>query len=261
MSIIFENVSFSYSREENQIKILDSFSCQFPKSQISSIIGPSGCGKSTILKLISGILQPNDGAIKIDSFLIEKIRSEGDFGFVFQKPNLLPWLNIANNITLPLKIKGLEPNTVQLKSILKDFQLDKWSDFYPHELSGGMQQRVALARAMIGNPKILLLDEPFSQLDEILRFELLFYLRKYAKKRSITVVLVTHDVSEAVIVSDFVHLIGNRPLRNSAKFIMELSVERSLDTTNDRNFIKIVSKIRKEFYKLRMLSFEENKIK
>ena len=171
MSIEIKNIDFAYSSAEHTW-ILKSFSLSIELGKITAIVGSSGSGKSTLLKLISGLLLPVNGSILIDGIPVEECRKKGMFGLVFQTADLLPWRTLKKNVQLPFELQNqlIEENIIT--NTLTDVGLLKWIDKYPHELSGGMQQRAALARAVVAKPNILLLDEPFSQLDEILRFEL-----------------------------------------------------------------------------------------
>ena len=159
-------------------------------------------------------------------------------------PALLPWRTVAHNVRLPLELRGQTPNDKDVKKALEDVGLKAWSEQRPHELSGGMQQRVALARALVAKPKVLLLDEPFSQLDELLRFELLFQMLNYANAFGSTVMFVTHDVSEAVIAADVIYILSDRPVLSAERIDVLLPRPRTLLTTDQPLFHKLVSEVR-----------------
>lgn len=177
-----------------------------------SILGPSGCGKTTLLKIIAGVEKPDEGVIEYTLGRTPKI------GFVFQSPTLLPWMNVIENVMLPLIARGVEENVAKEKArrALMLVGLAEFEDFYPDELSGGMKQRVNIARALAVEPDILLLDEPFSNLDpltaESLRSEVLdLWLSNVLPIKAI--IMVTHNVEEAVLISDKVVILSPRPAR------------------------------------------------
>jgi len=245
VNIELNQVNFSFrSRGGCEVSVLKSLSLTIQSGQIAAIIGPSGCGKSTILRLIAGLLTPNGGRVFLDRIPAEQCRREGAFGLVFQDPALLPWRTVAHNVRLPLELRGQSPDSDAVKKALVDVGLNAWGDRHPYELSGGMQQRVALARALVAKPKVLLLDEPFSQLDELLRFELLFQMLNSANAFGSTVIFVTHDVSEAVIAADVVYILSDRPVLNAERIDVILPRPRSLLSADEPLFHKLVSEVR-----------------
>lgn len=205
MSIIveFKNVSKSFVNELELTKVLNDISFKIEKGQIVSIIGPSGCGKSTILNLISKLEKVDQGEVNVD----------GNIGYMFQKDNLLSWRNVYDNITIGLEIQrkmNLE-NKAYINSLLTKYNLDKFKHFFPRQLSGGMKQRVAIIRTLALNPDILLLDEPFSALDYQTKLIVQEDIYKIIKNEKKTTILVTHDVTEAIAMSDMVIVLSNRP--------------------------------------------------
>lgn len=245
MNIELNQVNFSFrSHNGGEVSVLESMSLAIQAGKIAAIVGPSGCGKSTILRLTASLLKPNGGGIFLDGIPAEQCRREGAFGLVFQNPALLPWRTIAHNVRLPLELRGQLPDDNAVKKALADVGLNTWADRRPHELSGGMQQRVALARALVAKPKVLLLDEPFSQLDELLRFELLFQMLNHANAFGATVMFVTHDVSEAVIAADVVYILSDRPVLNAERIDVLLPRPRSLLSAEEPLFHKLVSEVR-----------------
>lgn len=250
MKIELNDVSFGFGSKEKNTQILKAFSFSIRSGDFVSFIGPSGCGKSTILRIVAGLILPDKGVVLLDDVPPEYARKNFKIGTVFQKPNLLPWRSIKENIAFPFELANQTVDFKLISRFLSDFQLDNWGESKPEKLSGGMQQRVALIRALIIKPKVLLLDEPFSQLDEILRFKLLFYVRKFAKEFKITVVMITHDVSEAVIVSDKVHVLGHAPLNGSFVTDINLDSSRSISVIETKAFQEIVTRIRLLFENL-----------
>jgi NitT/TauT family transport system ATP-binding protein len=204
-------VSKSYVSEGREIKVLEDISFSVGKEFVS-IIGPSGCGKSTLLRIIAGVEKPDSGRV------IFHLSRKPTIGFVFQFPTLLPWMTVLDNVILPLIASGVQKSRAieKAKTTLKIVGLSEFEDFYPSELSGGMKQRVNIARALAVEPDILLMDEPFSNLDpltaESLRGEVLdIWLSSILPIKSI--IMVTHNVEEAVLMSDRVIILSPRPAR------------------------------------------------
>lgn len=217
------NVVKSFGRGGKVLRVLDGISFDVGEEFIA-ILGPSGCGKSTLLKIIAGIEGVDEG----------EVRASGKVscGFVFQSPTLLPWLTVLDNVALPLIAKGVNKGEAREKALkyLSLVGLHGFEDFYPHELSGGMKQRVNIARALVIEPTILLMDEPFSQLDpltaEALRAEILdLWLSGVTTVRSI--VMVTHNVEEAVLMADKIIALTPRPAKISK--IVEVKMPRPRD--------------------------------
>lgn len=179
--------------------------------EIVSIIGPSGCGKSTLFNIISGVLVQGKGIIKIDGK--EEIHRQGKFGYMFQEPLLFPWLKVLENVILGYEIKGLSKNQAKIKALdlLKKFDLYKYANLYPDSLSGGMKQKAALLRTIAFNSSTLLLDEPFGSLDAITRSSLHLYLLEVWKKLKLTIIFTTHDIREAIFLSDRIYVLSKKP--------------------------------------------------
>ena len=180
--------------------VLDDISLQFGGGKFVSILGPSGCGKSSLLRLIAGLEKPSAGTIQAP---------EDGIGFVFQKPALLPWATALDNVTLPSRL-GLSGSD-HARSLLEQVGLAESADLKPHELSGGMQMRVSIARALMGDPKLLLMDEPFAALDSFTRQKLNGDLLAIWETSGLSAVFVTHSVSEAAFLADEIILMSPRP--------------------------------------------------
>ncbi|MHB9002543.1 MAG: ABC transporter ATP-binding protein [Coriobacteriia bacterium] len=177
-----------------------------------SIIGPSGCGKSTLLRMLAGLDSPTGGELKVDSEAVSGPHHSR--GFVFQDPTLFPWRSIRDNVGTGLQARGLlAARRSDVDEYLELVGLSDFADAYPHQVSGGMAQRAALARALINHPRVLLLDEPFGALDAITRIQMQVELARIWRERRVTVLLVTHDVDEAVFLSDGVLVMSPRPGR------------------------------------------------
>ena len=202
------HVSKSFQNEQESVHVLDNLAFTVKKGEFVTLIGPSGCGKSTLLKLIAGLDLEFEGEIKIENQKISRPSKER--GFIFQEHRLFPWLNVEKNIAgnLPLKNLEIRKRVDQLISLVK---LTGFEKAYPRQLSGGMSQRVAIARALLRNPKVLLLDEPFGALDAFTRTHLQEALLEIWSENQTTMILVTHDIDEAIFLSSKVAVMGAKP--------------------------------------------------
>ncbi len=194
-----------------------------------SLLGPSGCGKSTALRIMAGLGDISSGTIdwpqsRIDS----RGLPEGDIGFVFQEPTLMPWQTVFGNVHLPLRLRGVAKKAAEadVRAVLTTVGLQDFADAYPRELSGGMKMRVSIARALVTRPKLLLMDEPFAALDEITRQKLNDDVLRLWNDTGITVIFVTHSVFEAAYLSSRVVVMKTRPGGVHADFTLEKSLER-----------------------------------
>ena len=220
----FNNVSFDY--DENS-KILDELSFSVRPGEFVSIVGVSGSGKSTIFRLITGLDKPLVGDITLDGN--ENGVRLGKVGYMPQQDLLLPWRTILENAYLPLEISGVDKKTAvqRIKPLLQEFGLDGTEDKYPSELSGGMKQRVAFLRAVLSGNPLLLLDEPFSALDAITKLSMQEWLLDQWKKRQSTILFITHDVDEALFLSDRIFLLKNKPVTAIEEITIPLGRERT----------------------------------
>lgn len=222
MSLIsISNLSLTYYSLKGETPAIDNLSFSIEKGEFVSIIGPSGCGKSTLLNIISGLLKPSNGKIIYND---KDIKNRLDkMGYMFQKDYLFGWLSVRNNVMLGLKIKGLDTdeNIERADRLLENYQLDRFKNHKPAELSGGMRQRVALIRTLALNPDVLLLDEPFSALDYQTRLKVCDDVKGIIKKESKTAIMVTHDLGEAISTSDRIIVLTKRP----AKLKLDVKIE------------------------------------
>ncbi|MFM7058748.1 MAG: ABC transporter ATP-binding protein [Planctomycetota bacterium] len=205
------DVSVSYGAGR---PVLQHLSLSIDEGEFVALAGPSGCGKSTLLKVLAGLLQPNSGTILRSGHQSGKLRI--DAGFVFQQPALLPWRTAISNLRLPLELGRNRPagaTDSDLLQLMRQVGLrDEDADKRPGELSGGMQMRLSLARALVRSPRVLLLDEPFAAVDDLLRMKLQEDLRRVHEQRGLTTILVTHNLQEAAWLSDRVLIIQPAPL-------------------------------------------------
>jgi NitT/TauT family transport system ATP-binding protein len=208
------------------------------------IVGPSGCGKTTLLQLLAGLLLPTRGHVWINDNLLT--RPHPEIGIVFQKPNLMPWRTVLNNVLLPLQIEVIPAAEAQERAheALALVGLTEFASAYPKHLSGGMEQRVAVARALIQQPKILLLDEPFSALDALTRERLNSELLRLWQSRHLTAVMVTHNIREAVFLADRVLVLSPRPATVSAEFTINLPRPRPKGIEYTEEFGRLAYEIR-----------------
>ena len=232
----------------NGLHALQDITFDVENREFVSVIGPSGCGKTTLLKIIGGLTDFSKGTLTVKNGLAEIARQKREVGFVFQKPVLLPWRNVLENIQLPLEISGGQNNPNISDDLLKLVDLERFKNFYPNELSGGMQQRVAIARALSFEPSILLMDEPFGSLDEITRDRLnLELLRIWQNKDSAisSIIFVTHSVPESVFMSDKVIVLSARPGNVQQVININLPRPRTVEMKYTTKYLELVQCIRK----------------
>ncbi|MFW6409873.1 MAG: ABC transporter ATP-binding protein [Halanaerobiales bacterium] len=205
------NVSKKYLSFKGETQALVDINLNIKKDEFIAIVGPSGCGKTTLLSIISGLLEPDNGEVFIKNKKISDIRPE--IGYMLQEDYLFEWRTVYDNVKLSLEIKGLlDENTPELiHNLLAKYDLENFSAYYPSELSGGMRQRVALARTLAPDPEILLLDEPFSSLDYQTKLRLEEEMYETLLHQPRTVLLVTHDIAEAISMSERVIVLSARP--------------------------------------------------
>ncbi|MBT6725145.1 MAG: ABC transporter ATP-binding protein [Deltaproteobacteria bacterium] len=244
-----DEVSVSYTLGEPPV--LEGASLQMSRGEFVALVGPSGCGKSTFMKLMSGLLQADQGSVVVANQ--EVTRPLGNVGMAFQNSVMLPWRTTLNNLLLPLEIVRPHRETFRQKreahankaiELLSSVGLEDVAEKYPWELSGGMRQRASLCRALIHEPEVLMLDEPFGALDAFTREELWCVLRDLWQERKFTVLLVTHDLIESAFLADRVLVMSNRP----GRVIMELEIPferpRDLDIRFEKEFVDIVHQLR-----------------
>ena len=244
--IEISDLSLTFNTNDGPVHALSNIDLAVNQGDFISLIGPSGCGKTTLLRLIADLEAPTSGSITINGDSPNQARLNREYGYVFQSPALYPWRNIERNIALPLEILGLNKNE-QAQRIEKNLSLVNLKGFerkYPWQLSGGMQQRASIARALAVEPELLLMDEPFGALDEIVRDHLNEQLLKLWAKTNKTVVFVTHSIPEAVFLSTKIVVLCPRPGRIHEIITSNLPKERNLDVRETPEFLEIAHNVR-----------------
>lgn len=229
----FDNVNLIYQSISSETTALKDINLSINKEEFISIVGPSGCGKTTILSLISGLINPSSGTVSV---MNKKPNPKDDFcGYMFQRDNLLPWRNIQKNIYFGLELKHIatKENKEYALYLADKYGLTEFIKKHPSELSGGMRQRVALIRTLALKPELLLLDEPFSALDYQTRLELCDHVFEIIKKEKKTAILVTHDIQEAISMSDKIIVLSARP--GTIKATHETKFDKNLKPFDRRN--------------------------
>src|SRR5881398_1654997 len=210
---------------------LDRVSLFVSAGELVSMVGPSGCGKSTLLRLIAGLILPTEGDVLVGNK--EIVGPTAERGLVFQDPNLFPWLTVRRNIEAGLAARGvLRQQRGQVDEFMRLVGLEAFADAFPHHLSGGMAQRVALARAMINHPKVLLLDEPLGALDAFTRMRMQDEVLRLWRAHGTTMLFVTHDIDEAIYMSDRIVIMTQRP--GKIEQIIPVEIERPRDRSSER---------------------------
>ena len=226
------------------VEALRDMSLDFPKGQLTSLLGPSGCGKTTLLKIIAGLLVPNQGEVRVNGQIVTE--PGPDRAFVFQDFALMPWASVLRNVAFGLELRKVPKSEREdiARKYIKEVGLDGFENSYPHELSGGMRQRVGLARALSVDSPVLLMDEPFSAVDEQTRRKFQEDLLQLVKEESKTFIFVTHSIEEAVYVSDQVAILLPRPSRVSEIIKPSSFKNKDVDSIRkDSEYLDTVEKI------------------
>ena len=243
-----ENVTKTYQAKNGEVVALDNINLKVYEGELLSIIGPSGCGKSTLLSIIAGLEPKTSGKLYIDGEETTGISQK--IGYMLQKDSLLEWRSIYRNVLFGLEIRHLvtEENKAYVEQLLKKYNLYEFKDKYPSQLSGGMRQRVALIRTLAVKPKILLLDEAFSALDYQTRIMVTKDIYKILKNEKITAVMVTHDISEGISMSDRIAVLSERPatVKNIHEITFNIENRDPLNVRETPEFSKYFDSIWKE---------------
>lgn len=240
------NLDLTFETNDGPVHALKNVDLKIDKGDFVSFIGPSGCGKTTLLRVLADLDEPTDGDVTVNGVSPREARETRAYGYVFQAAGLYPWRTIAANVKLPLEIMGYSKEE-QLKRVAKVFDLVELSGFekkFPWQLSGGMQQRASIARALAFDADILLMDEPFGALDEIVRDHLNEQLLKLWKSTNKTICFVTHSIPEAVYLSTRIVVMSPRPGRIIDIIDSNLPAERPLEIRDSKEFIEISQRVR-----------------
>ncbi len=246
--IAINNLSLTFQTRDAPVHALSDINLDIHHGEFVSLIGPSGCGKTTLLRTIADLEQPTGGKICVNGVSPREARLNRAYGYVFQAAALYPWRTIRRNITLPLEIMGLPAaeRTKRADTYLDLVDLRGFGQKFPWQLSGGMQQRASIARALCVNPELLLMDEPFGALDEIVRDHLNEQLLNLWRKTDKTVVFVTHSIPEAVFLSTRIIVMSPRPGRILEIIDCDLPEDRTLDIRETPEFLKIAHQVRED---------------
>ena len=244
--ITTKDLSLTFQTNDGPVHALSGIDIDVNPGEFVSLIGPSGCGKTTLLRVIADLEQPTSGSIEVNGVSPDAARKARAYGYVFQAAALYPWRTIEKNVALPLEIMGLS-HAEKKERIARNLELVNLTGFerkYPWQLSGGMQQRASIARALAFDPALLLMDEPFGALDEIVRDHLNDQLNKLWHKTSKTVVFVTHSIPEAVYLSTKIIVMSPRPGKIYDVIDCKLPRERTLEMRESKEFLDVALRVR-----------------
>jgi NitT/TauT family transport system ATP-binding protein len=246
LAIDVRNVSLTFETADGKVDALSNVSLQVADGEFVSFIGPSGCGKTTILRVIADLQQPTAGTLLVNGMTAEQARLARRYGYVFQAPALFPWRTIEKNLKLPLEVMGFSDSEQRQRAAryLALVNLTGFERKFPWQLSGGMQQRVSIARALSFDPALLLMDEPFGALDEIVRDHLNEQLLQLWDKTGKTVLFVTHSIPEAVFLSSKIVVMSPRPGRIIDIIDCNFPRDRTLEIRETPEFLKIAQRVR-----------------
>ena len=247
MSVIqAKNLDLTFQTNDGPVHALKDVSLEIGKGEFVSFIGPSGCGKTTFLRTMAALENPTGGSITVNGMSADEARRNRAYGYVFQAAGLYPWRTIEKNIKLPLEIMGFDraEQERRVRDVLQLVDLEGFGKKYPWQLSGGMQQRASIARALAFDADILLMDEPFGALDEIVRDHLNEQLLKLWARTTKTIAFVTHSIPEAVYLSTHIVVMSPRPGRITDVIESPLPAERPLDIRDTPEFIEIAHRVR-----------------
>jgi NitT/TauT family transport system ATP-binding protein len=234
-----KNISKVFHHDHHQVEAVKNITLNMGEREFVAVIGPSGCGKTTILKIIAGLIQPSNGEIVLDG---RPVTTPGkDRGLVSQSFTLFPWLTVRKNIAFGLDLQKIDE---EQKNRIVNHYLDitglkNFADFYPKNLSGGMQQRIAIARTLANNPKILLMDEPFGSLDSQTRSQMQDFLTNLWEKENKTIIFITHDVAEAIFLADKIYVLSGRPTEIKKEFRIPFARPRTHDLKEKNAFFEL----------------------
>lgn len=260
--ISFDGVEKTYGVDEpgETVTALEGIDLGIEEGEFVSVVGPSGCGKTTLLHLAAGILEPTAGSVEIDGVDVHSPdHKRKEVGLVFQQPVALEWRTVLQNLMLPAKIlkengeidRGMDYYEERAESLLRLTGLEGFGDSYPNELSGGMQQRVTISQALIYEPSVLLMDEPFGSLDAMTKDELNIELLRIWRETGKTILFITHDLDEAVFLSDRIVVLSPRPGRVVDDIEIDLPRPRNEETRGTERFVELSAQTHQHFKSLK----------
>jgi ABC-type nitrate/sulfonate/bicarbonate transport system ATPase subunit len=239
VDVALHGVSKGFTRRDGrEIRVLRDVTLAVSNGEFVSVIGPSGCGKSTLFGLVAGLLAPDSGSVDV---VRDESHGRPDVAYMPQRDLLLPWRSVRRNVTLPLEVRGLGVKEAEQRAdeLFPVFGLDGFEDVYPFTMSGGMRQRAALMRTVIQDARVLLLDEPFGALDSLTRGEMQDFLLEIWDRFRRTVVFITHDIREAIYLSDRIHVMTARPATIRGTFGVPLSRPRTIEMITAPEFVAL----------------------
>ena len=242
--IAARNVGLTFQSQDGPVYALSKINLDVAEGEFVSFIGPSGCGKTTLLRAIADLEKTTEGTLLVNGLAPEQARLARAYGYVFQAPGLYPWRSVERNVGLPLEIMGINDQAARIQRNIDLVNLTGFEKKFPWQLSGGMQQRVSIARALSFDPKLLLMDEPFGALDEIVRDKLNQQLLELWARTAKTVVFVTHSIPEAVFLSTKIVVMSPRPGKIIDVIETKLPRQRTLDIRESPAFLKIAQRVR-----------------
>jgi len=242
--IELKNVCRSYNKDGEKVVGVRNINFRVQKGEVVALVGPSGCGKTTILRMIADIIQPDSGSIFYNSQTIDYARHNGLLGYVPQLSSLIKFRTVFGNIKLPLELKKAT-NPERMKDLISLCSLNGFEDYFPSQLSGGMKQRAAIARALSTNPEVLLMDEPFASLDEMIKEKLNEEVLRIQSTLGTTILYVTHNIEEAVFLANKVVILSKEPGTVIDIVDINLPTERNSILRNSADFFQEVIKVRR----------------
>jgi NitT/TauT family transport system ATP-binding protein len=244
--LVVEGATKFYDTKSGPLHALDSFSIDVREGEFVCVVGPSGCGKTTLLWSMAGLHSLSAGRVSLDGEVVKGPHPQ--IGMVFQEANLLPWRSLIRNIQLPFEIKRKKPDSTWIAHLLDRVGLAGFEHKFPRELSGGMQQRASIVRALSFDPSVLLMDEPFGALDAFTRDEMNMMVEQIWLETRKTIVFITHNIAEAVFLSDRIFVMSARPGRLARTFEVPYARPRTLDVMAERDFFEMVNEIKTEIH-------------